>query len=297
MNTVRKISIVIIIIANVGCFNTVQAQNNKIGYTNGFHLGATGEGQVFGPFSVVPFGADYPEPIFKNGLGWKVGLELSYHFCDYFGVSVGADYGSIFNFNPIVYLPYSQYFSDGVDKYDTNHWGSSVNRFQLTIKVEFHFPFKNTNIMFCAAIGTNLLNIWESINYSKTGVDFYSTGWEYNADMSLQEQGGEGTEEAFHCVLLEDKAYKIRADLVVNLGICYRLPYLDIIRATAVFNYAFKDCLRGYYDYSHGDSWGAVSYRHNYIGLEIAYIHCFKPKGHNSDYFHSKDAMNGLKTY
>lgn len=260
--------------------NIIQAQTHKTEYPNGIHLGLTSEGQFFCPFSIVPLGAEYPEPIFKNGLGWKMGLELSYHFCDYFGISIGADYGSIYKFNPIVCLPYSQYFSDGIDKYETSHWETSVARFQLPIKMEFHFPFKNTNLLFCAAIGTNLLNIWESINYSKTGLDLFSTRWEYYADMSLQEQGGEGTEEVFRCELLEDKVYKIRADLVVNLGVCYRLPFSDLIRTTFVFNYAFKDCLRGYYDYPQGDSWGVISYRHNYIGLEIAYVHCFKKKGH-----------------
>ena len=65
----------------------------------------------------------------------------------------------------------------------------------------------------------------------------------------------------------------------LNLGIYYRLPYNDLLRLSVLANVAFKDRFQGWYEYLlQDDAYGALSYRHNHIGLELAYIHSFKTR-------------------
>ena len=72
---------------------------------------------------------------------------------------------------------------------------------------------------------------------------------------------------------------KIRADLQLNLGFYYRLPYNDLIRFSILANYSFKDTFHGDYTFLQVDNaYGTYSYRHNHIGFELAYVHCFKKK-------------------
>lgn len=253
----------------------VVAQQPHSVYPNGFHLGLTGQGFLSPRQTVVPFG-DMPAPIFKAGFGWKSGLEVSYHFYDYYGVSVGFDYGTAFRFKSELFFPSSQFFSDGEDRYIKGGKGS-ICRFQLPIKFEFHYPFKRGNWIFCASVGANLTNILENVGYAKTKTDVFSVTWEHN--ITIFESG----ETAFISRISERfsdvKAYKIRADLIFDMGVCYRLPYSDLIRATIVVNHVFKDHVLGYYDYPQDDdSWGIISGRNSYVGLELSYIHCFKNK-------------------
>lgn len=253
----------------------VVAQQPHRVYPNGFHLGLTGQGFLSQRPTVVSFG-DIPAPIFKAGFGWKYGLEVSYHFYEYFGVSVGFDYGTAFRFKSKLFFPYSQFFSDGEDRYIEGDKGS-ICKFQMPIKLEFHFPFKSGNWFFCASVGANLTNIIENIGYAIKKIDDVSFTWVHR--ITIDENGKTAFISRISERLSDVKAYKIRADLIFDLGVCYRLPYSDLIRATIVVNHVFKDHVLGYYDYPQDDdSWGIISGKNSYIGLELSYIHCFKNK-------------------
>lgn len=142
--------------------------------------------------------------------------------------------------------------------------------------MEFHYPFRNTSLALCFSLGANLLNVMESIDYSIYHKDLYSRMFKYSCDVL--------TEEGLECVyddeLLrsEKNAYMISADLLLGIGVCYKLPYSDLIRAKLTMNYSFKDCLMGFYSYPQANSWGTITYRNNCVGIEIAYIHCFGKK-------------------
>lgn len=89
----RKNIIAWLFVACLGCLNQVGAQQPPVS-PNGFHLGVNVEGNVAEKLSVHRIVGDLPEPKAYPTLGWKAGLEFSYHFCDYFGFSVGLDIGT-----------------------------------------------------------------------------------------------------------------------------------------------------------------------------------------------------------
>lgn len=68
---------------------------------------------------------------------------------------------------------------------------------------------------------------------------------------------------------------KVKADLILNMGFTYRLPYSDLIRLSMTTNISFTDDLTGEYNFVGTTTSGSYHYRHNLLGLEIAYIHCF----------------------
>lgn len=235
-------------------------------FPNGWHIGITGEVNLAQRMSVIPLvTGDAPAPRAKPWVGGRGGIEFSYHFAKYFGVSIGLDYGTTTQYNiaewddcPTGYFFLSpDYFSN----------------FQMPIKLEFHYPFQNSDFsLFCAA-GVNLVDVLQSIIYNCRYRNM---------------PGGEGMfcwiftysykhMKYFHAVY-DDNGYKLKVDMQLNLGAYYRLPYNDLLRMSLCANIAFRDKAQGYYKYDTAHlSSGALCYRHNYLGLEVAYAHCFKP--------------------
>lgn len=92
----------------------------------------------------------------------------------------------------------------------------------------------------------------------------------------------------FESFLEEELGHKIQLDLLLSIGVYYQLPYNDLIRASLIGNFSFNDKLKGNYEYPLANTSGTMSYRHNHIGLELAYIHCFRTKAQRAAWRASK---------
>lgn len=275
-----KIQTLLLIMGSVFYFQAVAQTDNQSIYPNGFHIGVLGEGNIAQKLSIAPFCGDYPTPEGKSTCGWKAGVEFSYHFYNYYGISVGIDYGTIAQFNKFMFIPLSEYFADGSDRMSAGI-ARRINRFQVPIQFEFHYPLKNNHFIICTALGVNLLNVIEAAGYAKNRTDRYSGIYQYQEQVEVAtEDGSTDLITIYDDALYHkgDNAYKITADFLLHLGLCYRLPYSDLIRTQLTFNYSFKDRLYGYYSYPLNGSGGTMSYRHNYIGFELSYIHCFRTR-------------------
>lgn len=87
----KKICIILILLLFAG---TLAAQDiRKYDPFSGFHFGYTASVGVTRPCDVFPNIGDYPSPEGLPGCSYLAGIEASYHFNDFFGVSVGLEYG------------------------------------------------------------------------------------------------------------------------------------------------------------------------------------------------------------
>ncbi len=214
-------------------------------YPNGFHLGLNMQGNVSQRVKVTP-SVNVSDPSIKSSprFGYNFGLEASYHFANYFGVSVGVDFESK--------------SSVTIQKKDNNGYTDLVDfgdrSFSIPVRFEFHYPFKESNFSLYTALGLCIANIYDYTNYC--GI--------YGEVEGVQLNFGDNDDN------------KPNVSMQLRLGTYYRLPYNDLLRLSITSNLAFKDRLQGSYSYRYES--GKLSYRNNYLGLELSYIHCFRTK-------------------
>lgn len=245
-------------------------QEARPNFPNGFHLGITGEGNIAQRMNVIPIGTGYVDPISAPTMGWQAGLEFSYHFANYFGASIGIDYGTMAQFKTWYWT------ENGLPGY-MPQMRIAFCRFQMPIKFEFHHPILKSNFSLYSAIGVNLVDVAESLLYDISGESYGTYCWFINF-------GGHNPTDEFQYQLYDANGHKLKVELQLNLGIYYRLPYNDLLRLSVLANVAFKDRFQGWYEYLlQDDAYGALSYRHNHIGLELAYIHSFKTRAQRKE--------------
>lgn len=248
------------------CPSIAKGQNGKP-FPNGFHLGITGEGNVAEQMTAYRLSGDLPVPKCVPVMGWKSGLELSYHFADYFGVSLGLHYGTTAQVDCFKY-------DLNLNAYIGIRFADRICDFQMPVKFEFHLPVKSSNWSVYSTIGINLVDVIPAIYYQAKGRNPRVAD-----DFCYEFIFTDGENAGYKQILYDENGYKLKIDAQLNLGIYYRLPYNDLLRLGIVANFAFRDKLVGYYKYRDFDNeFGAMSYRHNYIGLEAAYIHSFKTR-------------------
>lgn len=273
MNRLLKLSMAFLCV--LLAFQPATAQGNGGSFPNGFHASLTGAWTFSQKPSSIPCEIGVTPPVYKGASGWNSGLELSYHFCNYFGVSASLAYGNIAQFRRYVFAPLSQFFENGEDKM-VEMGGLSIRKFQIPLAFEFHYPIREGNWSIFMSLGCNLLNVPEAIEYGiheqdRCSILYQSTG------SALYPNGLDDFTDYFveDLYRIGDDAYKVKADLLMGFGVYYRLPYSDLLRAAVTLNHSFKDRLYGFYEYPLDGSWGTVSYRHNCIGIQLAYIHTF----------------------
>lgn len=250
-------------------------QEVRPNFPNGFHIGITGEGNLAQRMDIIPIGTGYVDPISDPTMGWQAGLEFSYHFAKYFGVSIGIDYGTMAQFKTWYWT------ENGLPGYMPNS-RISFCRFQMPIKFEFHHPILKSDFSIYSAIGVNLVDVAESIIHRIYGDSYSTFCWFINS-------GGHFPTDVFQYQLYDANGHKLKVELQLNLGVYYRLPYNDLLRLSVLANVAFKDRFQGWYEYLlQDDVYGAFAYRHNHIGLELAYIHCFRTKAQRAAWHESR---------
>ena len=250
----KRISLFFLLVFAVTYVNYAQNNNNSL---DGWHLGARVEGDILQPLSIRSVTSASSSPFSKSHptLGWAVGIEASYNFARYFGVSVGLDFGTTTNF----INPNSNLIMYGTD-------------FKIPVNFEVHVPLKEN---------------WHF--YTSAGLCFSNFGGGLEIDLFQYSEGvtTEGWNDRMHYVdhIWSQKPYVLSIDATIKLGAYYTLPYKDVIRFGIVGNLGSFNKYTGTYNvFSKHDNLetevdrGYFNYRYNGLGVEVAYIHCFKKK-------------------
>ena len=205
--------------------------------------------------------------------GWAIGIEASYHFAKYFGVSIGLDFGTATKFKNLIKIP-NMPIMGGMVGY--------ANDFRIPINFEVHVPFKD-NWHFYSSTGLCLSNIGGGLEYDY--IYGFRNGIETHAILTLTN----GDDGSISEKIWSQRPYNISIDAVMKLGFYYTLPYKDVIRFGIVGNFGLFNKYTGTYAiYAIHDNQqteldkGHYNYRYISCGIEVAYIHCFKSKSKKS---------------
>ncbi len=215
---------------------------------NGFHFGYTLEADIVHPVEMIS-SSSAKKSFSSVRYGARFGLECSYHFADYFGVSAALDLGHI-----------------GMDKYGFYpYFGVS-----MPLKFEFHYPIAN-KLWVTANAGVQLRMPWETFfeDYDKNG--------------------GEGVWDMYNngpIISYGDYKYNrhvLYADLLADVGLYYQLPNKNYLRFLVGLDIATTDYARGTVSFPIADNDGYVQsldkqyvfQRNHYLYFQIAYLHGF----------------------
>ena len=259
----KRVNIFLLFVFTFVSTNFAQNDNSL----DGWHLGGRLEGDVVHPLSIH---SERNAPLLQcnPAFGWAVGIEASYHFAKYFGVSVGLDFGTTTKFKPIFKMPINGTLNCPI---------GYANDFKIPVNFEVHVPFKE-NWHFYSSAGICFSNIGGGL---EADIDDFKNGMENHGRISTNGNVTGLTSEK----IWSQRPYNISIDAVMKLGFYYMLPYKDVIRFGIVGNFGLFNKYTGTYSvYSLSDNQqteldkGHVDYRYNSCGIEVAYIHCFKKK-------------------
>ena len=194
---------------------------------NGFHFGYTLEADIVHPVEMISY-ATAKKSFSSVRFGGRFGLECSYHFADYFGVSAALDYGYIGRDKSSVFYPY---------------YGLS-----MPVKFEFHYPITD-KLWVTANAGVQLRMPWET----------FFEGYDKNK--------GEVVFNLCHGQMYYgDYRYNrfvFYADLMADVGLYYQLPNQDYLRFLFGLNIATTDWAQGTASFPMIDSDGPLSQFNN----------------------------------
>ena len=207
---------------------------------NGFHFGYTAEANIVHPVELVDVSTgkkNYPQP----RLGGRVGLECSYHFADYFGVSAALDLG----INGLSIVGLKDYF--GVS---------------MPLKFEFHYPLAD-KLWITANVGAQIRMPWRTFIYGFDGSG--SNEYSYHLDHVQQ-------------IDYQNYAYNrnvFYADIMTDVGLYYQLPSQNYLRFLVGLDVATTDFAQGYVNHYQYDGKQYMFQRNHYLYFQMAYLHSF----------------------
>lgn len=215
---------------------------------DGFHFGYTLQLDVMHPITTQnlttqELGRKYPLPSFHAG------LEFSYNFADYFGVSAALNYGTLGGVN--------------LKKYG----------FSLPLKFEFHYPV-TPKILLTVSAGARL----------RLPIQTFITGFNCEYGMHKDVIGSHTLlpSQLERLVADADKNMPY-ADILLDMGLYYQLPNEDFLRFTTGINMATEEQENGlWFDISSPDNSPTphrfYSHINHFLYLQMAYIHSFSKK-------------------
>ena len=209
---------------------------------NGFHFGYTAEADIVHPVEMTSY-ATAKTSFSSVRYGGRVGLEFSYHFADYFGVSSALDFGYIGSDKSGIFYPY---------------YGVS-----MPLKFEFHYPVAD-KLWVTANAGVQLRMPWETFlyGYNPNEGQFTANLWYI----------GNPVYYTGYC----PNRHVFYADLMADVGLYYQLPNQNYLRFLAGLNIATTDWARGGVElYSMGYEELYAFQRNHYLYFQIAYLHGF----------------------
>jgi len=242
----------------------------------GFHIGITGQAEfIQKPTYIALIGAE-PVPMPRWTYGWEVGVELSYHFAKYFGVSVGINYGTAFSYNRDVYLSSfwdAQFGWQEINRYEPSLSAMSVKEILFPFKLEIHYPLRK-NLFIMADVGIKIKGVFQRLAYGKDGIGVYEKG----SDIAVSYDSATNTYycEPYYNDYGVRNVGKISCNLLLGVGLSYQLPYGDLLRFTTGVNVSFNNIIEGYYKYYLTESYGTFSVKNDFIYTQLSYIHTFK---------------------
>jgi hypothetical protein len=258
-------------------FNSIAQKSPSFYPFKGFHVGLTGQAEYIQKCSYISLMGTDPAPKPRWTSGWEAGIEFSYHFAKYFGISVGINFGTTLSYNIYIYSTAFPNFEGEwieVNKYEQTLMTSMHdNELFLPIKLEFHYPLCK-DLFFTAEAGVKLKGLNERLSYSKKDVGVYEIGTYLNVtpDDFDPEANAYRPKQYYH-----DWGYrnmsKISCNLLLGIGLYYKLPYGDLLRFTTGVNVSFNPIIEGYYKYYLTDSYGTFSVRNDFIYTQLSYIH------------------------
>jgi len=138
-----KSKIAIFLIISMISFR-LEAQNFPSFYPfKGFHVGVIGQVEfVQKPmFYLINDGDPIPKGTWSYG--WETGIEFSYHFAKYLGVSIGINYGTALSYDCAIYWRTIPGFNDGegtANNYSPRRSPMQDEEIMFPLKFEFHYP-------------------------------------------------------------------------------------------------------------------------------------------------------------
>lgn len=208
---------------------------------NGFHFGYTAEAEIVHPIELIDVTTG-KEIYTRPRLGGRVGLEFSYHFADYFGVSAALDLG----IQGLSMVGLKDYF--GVS---------------MPLKFELHYLLAD-KLWITANVGTQIRMPWRTFLY---GFDA-SRGSNESSDYS----------DDFQQIGYQNYVYNrnvFYADIMTDVGVYFQLPSQNYLRFLVGLDIATTDFAQGYVSHYQYDGKQYMFQRNHYLYFQIAYLHGF----------------------
>jgi hypothetical protein len=231
----------------------------------GFLIGISGQAEFIQKCSYIALSGSDPAPKAMWTTGWEASVEFSYHFAKYLGITAGINYGTTLSYGQALYYGTAPegteewwYGIVNKNEYDASHLINRENEIFIPVKLEFHYPV-HRDLFFMAEAGVKIKGIFCNHNdnhlYSSISgiyeIDYYAEYWKLIVS-------------------------KIRCDMLLGLGLYYKLPYGDLLRFSAGVNISFSNMIEGYYRYLLTDSYGTFAVKNDFIYTRLSYIHTFK---------------------
>ena len=280
MDSIKKYGLAGLIILGLNAMSPAQTDNTLAGKPhdppkkhkthlynspmNGFHLGYTIQYDLIEPILYQEyvdgeFGETSRSPLLH---GFHAGVEFSYHFADYFGVSAALNIGTI-GFHETITPCYHTGTGPIYTRLRKAKYGLSV-----PLKFEFHYPIRD-NLLFTVSAGARIRtpSCAFAYGFSSTEGDIETQNDIYLSSNSLFDRN------VFY------------ADILFDAGLYYRLPHEDLLRFAVGLNAATTDFMQGSVT-STPPHYGVLvilpsgeyvesSHRNNHLYFQIAYIQCF----------------------
>lgn len=257
-NPTRKL---VLLLSILGFILSPQAQTRVFDPFHGFHFGYTGQIGITKPIEIIPLVVNFERPVSKPGLSWQYGVEASYHFAKYFGISLGLNVGTSMVMNLEYTLPYSgakYFFSD------------RLQNLSIPVKFETHVPVSK-NFWIYSDIGVRLTAISIGIEMSPYLERYYSNNW-----VEVYYDDEFGTHELLYEFDYDYEPNIIKTDFLFDFGFYYKLPYSDLIRAGIGANIGLNRITEGYYNFPTKFSFGSIMSHDTHFDIQLSYIHNFK---------------------
>ena len=221
---------------------------------NGFHFGYTLEADIVHPVEMTSMSTG-KKTFSSVRYGGRLGLECSYHFADYFGVSAALDIGFI-----------HEYFG-----------------LSMPLKFEFHYPVVD-KLWITANAGVQL----------RMPLETFSDGYDKNEGVSIPNYHLDFGDPVEHIQYLSYRynRHVFYADIMADVGLYYQLPNKNYLRFLLGLDIATTDFANGnvlfttndgtspisgqyFSDYPPPTENQYVSKRNHYLYFQLAYLHSF----------------------
>ena len=244
----------------------------------GFHVGITSQVEFIEKPEFIYFMDEDLVPQGRWTCGWETGIEFSYHFAKYFGVSAGINYGTALSYKCAIYMCIIPGFND---KWENAHFSdlSSIQDHEIMfpVKFEFHYPL-HKNLFFTAEVGAKIKGFFHWLNYAKEGNNGkfrYSSGVVVLVPNADNDPNKPMDQIDYFDYWGTRDVSKISCNLSLGIGLYYKFPHGDLLRFTAGINKSFNNILEGEYRYLYFPvrSYGKFFVKNDFIYTQLSYIH------------------------